>query len=104
MELVTWTLGSCQSCFCEWDVNHACAGALWKRLLFLILLFRGSWHPFIQITLFSVPHIVKTGRNIVSPLTVTAMYLPGISVADFFSVLPEVNFTGSSLDHHQHIP
>lgn len=94
MELVTWTLGSCQSCFCECDVDRAHACTLRKRRLFLILLVRGRLDPCIQITLFSVPHIVRTGRNIVSPLTVIPMYLPGTLIADFFSVVPEVDFTG----------
>lgn len=75
--------GSAQSWFCE--CNLSCTS--WKRWLFLVLLVRGRCHPFIQITLFSLPRMGKTVRNTVSPFIVTAVDLPGILIADFFSVL-----------------
>lgn len=55
-ELAAWMLGSCQSFFCECDMNHAHVHASWKRWLFLILLVKGRWHCFIQITLICATH------------------------------------------------
>lgn len=98
MDLVTWASGDRDPGLLAelllHGMNRACAGTLWRRWLFLILLVRGRWHPFIQIVLFSVPHAETTGRNVVRPLAVAATYLPGTLNAGLFSVLPAVDFTG----------
>lgn len=107
-ELVIWTLALGRDDSVSATLSCAPAGTPWKRWLFLILSARGGWHPFIQITLFPLPHSGQTGRNTVSPFIVTALDLPGILIAEFLFCFVlfcrNLFYWFGSLTLHQHIP